>query len=473
MNHFLKSVQKNKNIRMGVLFCSFMFVQFIILRMSNQAGRGYLEEQRQELVYLFIQLVVIGGFFSHALIKSKVQSEKACKGATLVSLALCMAGTAVMLFSPAASLFYLMVTGLSVFFLGFTGGAVYCQLASLNADKARTGLCVGAGYAAAVALQFCLQLQWTVIPALSVMLVVAFGALGFLLLKSTEPLALPEQKESQTDIAPPSLLFYTSVITLALLLFTSYYNSYIHHLQIASGYTDYNVYTWPRLLMIPAILLFGFLGDLRGGKYLPLGTLCVVVVALLNTVLLGRETYILNMCLYYVAITAVIAYYNLTFTRLAARTRHPAIWVVMGRVIDSATVVLGMTLKFSTFSQAAILMTDIAALVVAIIMMTLTGAFDLSEHARHEAQFVSETAPVHEPQTETETDPFSAIQESYRITPSEMKVLRELVGTDDKQDAIALRLNISVSTLRHHITSIYKKTGTQTRSALCKLVMNQ
>ena len=53
-----------------------------------------------------------------------------------------------------------------------------------------------------------------------------------------------------------------------------------------------------------------------------------------------------------------------------------------------------------------------------------------------------------------------------------MKVLRELVSTDDKQDVIASRLNISVSTLRHHVTSIYKKTGTQTRSALCKLVMN-
>ena len=403
--------------------------------MSNQAGRGYLEEQYQEFVYLFIQLVVIGGFFIHALIRTKVRSEKNYKRLTLVSLALCMTGTAVMLFSSAASLFYLAVTGLSVFFLGFTGGAVYSQLVSLTANKARAGFCIGTGYAAAVALQFCLQLQWTVVPALSVMLAVSFGALGFLLLKSTEA-------------------------------------SYIHHLQIASGYTDYNVYTWPRLLMIPAILLFGFLGDLRGGKFLPLGTLCVVVVALLNTVLLGRETYILNMCLYYVAVTAVIAYYNLTFIRLAARTRHPAVWAVMGRVIDSAAVVLGMTLKFSTFSQAAVLMTDIAALVVAIIMMTLTGAFDLSEHARHEAQSVPETAPVPEPQTETETDPCSAIQEIYRITPSEMKVLRELVSTDDKQDVIASRLNISVSTLRHHVTSIYKKTGTQTRSALCKLVMN-
>ena len=152
---------------MSVLFSSFMFIQFIILRMSNQAGRGYLEEQYQEFVYLFIQLVVIGGFFIHALIRTKVRSEKNYKRLTLVSLALCMTGTAVMLFSSAASLFYLAVTGLSVFFLGFTGGAVYSQIVSLTANKARAGFCIGTGYAAAVALQFCLQLQWTVVPALS------------------------------------------------------------------------------------------------------------------------------------------------------------------------------------------------------------------------------------------------------------------------------------------------------------------
>ena len=75
---------------MSVLFSSFMFIQFIILRMSNQAGRGYLEEQYQEFVYLFIQLVVIGGFFIHALIRTKVRSEKNYKRLTLVSLALCM-----------------------------------------------------------------------------------------------------------------------------------------------------------------------------------------------------------------------------------------------------------------------------------------------------------------------------------------------------------------------------------------------
>ena len=98
---------------MAVLFSAFMFVQFIILRMGNQAGRGFLAEQHQELVYLFIQIVVICGFFSHALIKPRLLSEKIKNGLTVSSLALCMSGALVMLFSPADSLLYLVTTGLT------------------------------------------------------------------------------------------------------------------------------------------------------------------------------------------------------------------------------------------------------------------------------------------------------------------------------------------------------------------------
>ena len=117
MNNAILSVKRNKNIRMAVLFSAFMFVQFIILRMGNQAGRGFLAEQHQELVYLFIQIVVICGFFSHALIKPRLLSEKIKNGLTVSSLALCMSGALVMLFSPADSLLYLVTTGLTVFFL--------------------------------------------------------------------------------------------------------------------------------------------------------------------------------------------------------------------------------------------------------------------------------------------------------------------------------------------------------------------
>ena len=40
MNKFITAMRKNR--RLTVLFSAFMFIQFIILRMSNQAGRGFL-----------------------------------------------------------------------------------------------------------------------------------------------------------------------------------------------------------------------------------------------------------------------------------------------------------------------------------------------------------------------------------------------------------------------------------------------
>ena len=243
-----------------------------------------------------------------------------------------------------------------------------------------------------------------------------------------------------------------------MLLFISYYNSYIHHLQIASGYTDYNVYSLPRLLMIPTIILFGVLGDIKGGKLLPVCTLCVAAMALLNTALIGSETYLLNMCLYYIALTAVIAYYHITFLRLAEHTKQPALWACMGRIIDSVSVIIAFGLKLSEQSQVTVLLINVVALAVVIVTMAFSGALNLS--ATKEDQ--------EEPKAEI--DPFPIIQKSYNITPSELKILRELVLTDDKQEVIASRLNISVSTLRHHITSIYRKTDTQTRLALSNLV---
>ena len=130
-----------------------------------------------------------------------------------------------------------------------------------------------------------------------------------------------------------------------MLLFLQFYNSYIQHLQIISGYVEYNVYTWPRLVMIPCLLLFALLGDRREGRYVPLAALCIALAALLNAVLVGSAgAYRLNMCLFYAALAATVSYYNLVFWRLAPGPKRPALWAGMGRVIDSATVLLGALL---------------------------------------------------------------------------------------------------------------------------------
>ncbi len=453
-------ILRNKSIRYTLLFASFMFIQFVILRLANQSGRGYLPETLQEKVYLFIQIAAILGFLTYALFRSFAGIQKLYKPFSAVMMAILVASSLIMLFCSPASLFYLIVTGVGVLLLGFIGGAVYERLALSVNDQRYTGLCIGIGYAVAVALQFCLQLQWTVTPALAFFLLISFILLSILLLRNYQIQEAETSTNEKTTVSRSTLVF-SVVITSALLLFTSYYNSYIHHLQIASGYTDYNVYSWPRLLMIPTVILFGFLGDIKGGKFLPVCTLCVAAIALLNTALLDQNTYLLNMCLYYVALTAVIAYYHVTFLRLAEHTKHPALWACMGRVIDSAIVILSFGLRISTQSQVVVLIINITALAAAIITMTLSGALNLS------APITDKTKPA------AEVDPFPIVQKSFGITPAELKVLRELTQTDDKQEVIASRLNISVSTLRHHITSLYKKTGVQTRLALSNLVNTQ
>lgn len=450
-------ILRNNSIRYTLLFASFMFIQLVVLRLANQSGRGYLPEAQQERVYLFIQIAAILGFLAHAMLRSFTGTQRLYKPMTAVMMALLSTGAGIMLFCSPASLFYLIVTGSVVLLLGFVGGAVYERLALSVNDQRYTGLCIGIGYAVAVALQFFLQLQWMIVPILAIFLLISFVSLLILLLRD-DHICTAGSSISEKVASARSTLVFSVVITCALLIFTSYYNSYIHHLQIASGYTDYNVYSLPRLLMIPTVILFGFLGDIKGGKFLPVCTLCVAAIALLNTALLGQNTYLLNMCLYYIALTAVIAYYHLTFLRLAERTKHPALWACMGRVLDSVIVILSFGLRISTQSQVVVLIINIAALAAAIIAMALSGVLDLSAPISGKAE------------TEAGADPFPIIQQSYGITPTELKVLRELVQTDDKQEVIASRLNISVSTLRHHITSLYKKTGVQTRLALSNLV---
>lgn len=448
MDKIITFLQRKRAVSLTLIFTSFMLIQLAALRLGNQAGRGFIMPEHQELVYYGIQLPVIPGFVLRSFV-----NHRAVK---LTALGVCFTGFWLMLFLNEASLFYLIVTGTTVLCLGYTGGCVYYYM-SCFADVKHFGLCFGLGYAFAVAVQYVFQLSFDLRPLIGVFVFCAFALL--LMFLYTEKRVITSTEDKGFSSVPKFKLICAVVITVAMLMFTSYYNNYIHHMQIASNYTEYNVYSFPRLLMIPGVILFGFIGDIKKGKLLPVCTLCVTVIALLNAVLIGRETYTLNMCLFYLSMSAVISYYNLTFMFLAQKTKKPAFWASTGRIIDSAAVLLSFALKFSTLSAVSILVIDIAMLSAAIVFMALNGDLNLSSIANKE----TEKSETHAEIT------YGQIREKFGLTPKEAQVFKELTETDDKQEAIALRMNMSVNTLRHHITSIYKKTGAQTRAALCKL----
>ena len=448
-----------KNTAVGLFFASFMFLQFVILRMGNQAGCGFLTDGQQEKVYVFLQVFVICGIAFHIILNSALKKDRILRIISVASLFICGVCLAYMLFAPINSAAYIVVTFADVFCLGFIAGKVYLEMSRYYASGFTTGICMGIGYSIALLLQFLLQLQWFIRPAVTVFAFATLAVLCFVFLHENSDV---EMSKEEANRIPLRKIISPCVIAAAFLLFIAFYSGYIHHLQIMSGYAKYNVYTWPRLLMIPGMLAFGLIGDYKKGKYLPLTALCFSVLAFLNVVLAGKsDTYWLNMCLYYIALSAAVSYYNITFWKLAAGTKNPSIWSVAGRILDSVVVIPLCLVSLTGASAGVVLSLNIAALIVVIVVMAVNGDFNLSERQA----IMEKSADIQM----SEDDVLSSIAERYMLTPSELRVFRSLVLTEDKQAAIAEKLSIKLRTVQANVTSIYRKTGVKTRSGLLQI----
>ena len=454
------SEKNKKTLLLTAAFAAFVFLQFTVLRICNSAGEGYLDVSGQEQVYYALQVFVIAGFFAHAAVRTFAPGDKVRRITLICALAGFFIGSAILIFGKSSG-FYLATAFAAVLFLGFFGGAVFEIMSRAAALGEKTGFVMGIGMAAAIALQFVLQIQWGKTALLPVFMLAAFVMLSLFLLKYPPEKSVPAGSGSREKTTPRQIVI-ACLIAAAMLFFASFYNNYIHRLQISSGYGQYNVYSWPRLMLIPCYLFFAFIGDKRQGKFVPVAALCIALAALLNSVLTGSEgAYELNMCLFYCAIAALTSYYILVFWRIAPGTRHPALWAPMGRVLDSFSVLAAAALKLSTLPSTAVLTLNIIVLAVMIVLMAINGDFNFS--------LPEERTKTPQASSFDAEERLSRLSERFGLTPKETAVLRELVLTEDKQEAIGQSLSIKKSTVQFHTTSIYRKTGASTRSGLCEL----
>ncbi|MBR3424108.1 MAG: hypothetical protein IKG80_06415, partial [Clostridia bacterium] len=438
----------------SIFFSAFMFIQLVFLRFGNKAGLGLLPDAIAENVYYAIQIFVILGFAVFALVK-RLYADVCVRIVSLCSVIVLAYCALMMIFVPSDSFMSLFMTATGSVHLGFVGGFVYLKMAQAAHNGVKIAICLSFGCSVAILLQYVLQLKWTVTPLLAILTVASAVCLALYAFGKSAP-------EEDSDRGAGGrihvkTIVLTSLVAAALLLFPSFFNGYIHHLQIASGYTEFNVYTWPRLMMIPAYLLFGLIGTVKRGRFLPVTALCAAIVALLNSVLgWSGVGYLVNMCLFYVSIAASVAYYDLSFWKIAMRTRHPGIWASFGRILDSTCVLIAGVVRISALPAAAVVSVDIALLALTIVLMALNGDFNFP-------------APDPAPREESASDPFDVIGARYGFTQSESRVFRELVLTEDKQTAIAENLSVKIRTVQANVTSIYRKTGASTRSGLVQI----
>ena len=436
------------------LFGAFVFLQFTVLGIANHAGEGYLATEQRDLVYYVLQAFVILGFLLNSLyfrLRVEGRIRKAAAYGFFGLLAACVAMMQATGLPPLANVIASMA---AAFCVGGVGGAVHLRMSLETVAGDGIARCMGVGSAIAVILQYLLQIQWGATPFLPVFMLASAGILLFLLLRIVPISSL--EGDRQVARTSPQRIAVVVVIASAFMLFACFYNETIHHLMIQSSYSTYTAYSWPRLMLVPGYLLFAAIGDANGGRYVPLATLCIMLVALLNVVLVGDAgTYWLNMCLFYFVIAALTSYYLLTFWRLAPGTRHPAFWAPFGRMLDSGAVLLTGAIHLSTFPVSAVIALDVAGIALVIVLMAVGGDFNLTR-APSEPE-----APVPSPEERVKM-----LADECGLTGREREVLEALVLTDDKNQQIADSLFISRRQLQRHVSSIYEKTGATSRAGL-------
>ena len=238
-----------------------------IYGLANHAGEGYLTTAQRDLVYYTLQIFVILGYLLYSLFFRFCAGKRIRSAVAYSVFGIFLACVILMFAAGRDSLLNVIVSMIGALCLGGIGGAAHHRMSLETVMGADVAQCMGLGSAAAVVLQYLLQIRVSVTPLLPVFMLAAFLLFLFILRrKAPEAVMEGDRKQEKT---PPGRIVFSILIAATFLLFACFYNEYIHHLQIQSDYASYNVYSWPSLMLVPGYLLFAVVGDRKNGKYVP------------------------------------------------------------------------------------------------------------------------------------------------------------------------------------------------------------
>lgn len=216
-----------------------------------------------------------------------------------------------------------------------------------------------------------------------------------------------------------------------------------------------------------------------------LGTVSALAIQTGSEVLLG-------LVVFYLSSGFFVVFFTSSFLRIAMRCANPSLWAGMGRAANNACAAL-----VAMPSMALILSGDImliSSITIALAMVTLLVAHALENvrrTARHKAEVEAiklaeltaaqmQTAkPQEEPEAKAPADKsapdkhLAAFSERYSLTPRERDVLSAVCSSEETLQCIADDMGISLRALQKHLTSIYRKSDTQSRAGLCSAALTE
>lgn len=382
--------------------------------------------------------------------------------------------------------------------LGMLGNATYFSVAQTHYASSYLSRLVGASYAAGLLAQFLLH---SLAPN-SIVEAAIIGAsiivLGFILAARRNVLhVVPAEsallKEDQRAADERDALKEAILLLACVSLIACVFSTLDNVVTLANARGTFDLSAWPRLLLAISGIATGFIFDLTRHRYSTVTMLCVAMLSLVSALAIqtGSEV-LLGLVIFYLSSGFFVVFFTSSFLRIAMRCANPSLWAGMGRAANNACAALVAIPSMTLISSGDILL--ISSITIALAMATLLVAHAL-ENMRRTARYKAENKalklaeliaaqaqtakPQEEPKAKAPTDKsapdahLAAFSERYSLTPRERDVLSAVCSSEETLQCIADDMGISLRALQKHLTSIYRKSDTQSRAGLCSAALTE
>ena len=513
-----------------LLFCALALFFFVFLESTLffQANLAQPRELGSFLSQLPIQGASTLGLLAFPL-KNRLVGEKgrpAFMGAVTVLGVACLVGVAF-----ASSPLVIACTGAVGFFLiGLAGATVYWATCMRSRSIARFATLIGGSHALGVLAQIPL-LEFTSNHLVeAVVLSAGITALGVINTRiwtsRTVLVDLSMWREGHRgdriksgELAGWRLDHMTPraaviVIFALVLLLSVLFNTLYTLIDIDSPWTSQYTDITPRILMAIGGFAGGVLFDLHRARYLGITMFWVALLSF--GALLGVQAgapRAIGEFVYFLGSGVFMTFYTAVFIWIAPFLHAPDLWCSMGRALNNVTAIaLGVPtlLVIDSTNPVAVVVLLIPAIIAINALLFVAGMLDLNPRPRggeapaqaiasertpaaSEAAFSTANGEMHDRQAvaghppeaggrpatdaapsadDAAIDPEAHLGDfagRFSLTPRETEVLAAVTADERPLKHVATDMGISLRVLQRHLTSLYQKTGTQSRVGLTKL----
>ena len=461
-----KLIAENKHIIWLFVVYTFTFLLSELVINSHIAA---LIGAENLLTFYSVGILCTGlGYLSFGLWSIKKEEIKPRKAMLIFCMSLYVIFMATGLLAHVSNTIHTVVFALALLLFGYVGGFVhYCASCALQNSPAM-GKIIGFSMFVAIVLQYIVQKVAITEISLWVAMVIGAISIGYIVWHPAKDWTfeglLPYKADS--DACPAKAVVAVAVVALSTICL-GFNDSLVTYFD-AEGKLVLS--EWPRLFYAIGLLIAGILADYGKRRFLAIGTALSLLFAFPAVSYLGLSGYMnLSMSFMYFYCGFYVIYLTVCFLDIAPKTKYPALWAGMGRIMRSlftAITVLPAMWVFKTWGIQCVQLFTTFAVFGAIVALWL---FEKNAARKEMEELKLELSS----KRDDKTNKFQTFIEEHNFTPREVDVLKIIIKSSITTKEMANELAISERVCQRYLTSIYEKTGTDSRIELMLKYFNE